>query len=40
MGDPSRGALSLVANADTTLLIYGLFQKGRVLAKDAVKRTL
>ena len=25
-----------VANTDTKLLIYGLFQKGRVLAQDAV----
>ena len=29
-------ALGPVANTDTTLLIYGLFQKGRVLAQDAV----
>ena len=29
-------ALSPVANTDTKLLIYGLFQKGRVLAQDAV----
>ena len=29
-------ALGLVANTDTKLLIYGLFQKGRVLAQDAV----
>ena len=27
-------ALGLVANTDTKLLIYGLFQKGRVLAQD------
>ena len=27
-------ALGPVANADTKLLIYGLFQKGRVLAQD------
>ena len=27
-------ALGPVANTDTTLLIYGLFQKGRVLAQD------
>ena len=27
-------ALGLVANIDTKLLIYGLFQKGRVLAQD------
>ena len=30
-------ALGPVANTDTKLLIYGLFQKGRVLAQDAVK---
>ena len=29
-------ALGPVANADTKLLIYGLFQKGRVLAQDGV----
>ena len=29
-------ALGPVANTDTKLLIYGLFQKGRVLAQDAV----
>ena len=29
-------ALGLVANTDTKLLIYGLFQKGRVLAQDGV----
>ena len=29
-------ALSPVANTDTKLLIYGLFQKGRVLAQDGV----
>ena len=29
-------ALGPVANTDTTLLIYGLFQKGRVLAQDGV----
>ena len=28
-----------VANTDTKLLIYGLFQKGRVLAQDAVSET-
>ena len=28
------GALGPVANTDTKLLIYGLFQKGRVLAQD------
>ena len=29
-------ALRLVASTDTKLLIYGLFQKGRVLAQDGV----
>ena len=29
--------LGPVANTDTKLLIYGLFQKGRVLAQDAVR---
>ena len=29
-------ALGPVANTDTKLLIYGLFQKGRVLAQDAL----
>ena len=29
-------ALGPVANTDTKLLIYGLFQKGRVLGQDAV----
>ena len=29
-------ALGPVANTDTKLLIYGLFQKGRVLAHDAL----
>ena len=29
-------ALGPVANTDTKLLIYGLFQKGRVLAQYAV----
>ncbi len=29
-------ALGPVANTDTKLLIYGLFQKGRVLAQDVV----
>ena len=29
-------ALGPVANTDTKLLIYGLFQKGRVLAQDRV----
>ena len=31
-------ALGPVANTDTKLLIYGLFQKGRVLAQDEVER--
>ena len=31
-------ALAPVANTDTKLLIYGLFQKGRVLAQDGVQR--
>ena len=30
-------ALGPVANTDTKLLIYGLFQKGRVLAQDEVE---
>ena len=30
-------ALGPVANTDTKLLIYGLFQKGRVLAQDGVR---
>ena len=29
-------ALGPVANTDTKLLIYGLFQKGRILAQDGV----
>ena len=29
-------ALGPVANTDTKFLIYGLFQKGRVLAQDGV----
>ncbi len=29
-------ALGPVANTDTELLIYGLFQKGRVLAQDGM----
>ena len=29
-------ALGPVANTDTNLLIYGLFQKGRVLAQDGI----
>ena len=33
-------ALGPVANTDTKLLIYGLFQKGRVLAQDAVTHVL
>ena len=32
-------ALGPVANTDTKLLIYGLFQKGRVLAQDGVGGT-
>ena len=31
-------ALGPVANTDTKLLIYGLFQKGRVLAQDGMKQ--
>ena len=31
-------ALGPVANTDTKLLIYGLFQKGRVLAQDGEKQ--
>ncbi len=31
-----RWVLGPVANTDTKLLIYGLFQKGRVLAQDGV----
>ena len=30
-------ALGPVANTDSKLLIYGLFQKGRVLAQDGVE---
>ena len=30
------GAHSRTSNTDTKLLIYGLFQKGRVLAQDGV----
>ena len=30
-------ALGPVANTDTKLLIYGLFQRGRVLAQDGVR---
>ena len=33
-------ALGPVANTDTKLLIYGLFQKGRVLAQDGFIRLL
>ena len=33
-------ALGPVANTDTKLLIYGLFQKGRVLAQDGVRRAV
>ena len=33
-------ALGPVANTDTKLLIYGLFQKGRVLAQDGVEARL
>ena len=33
-------AFGPVANTDTKLLIYGLFQKGRVLAQDAVRGLL
>ena len=32
-------ALGPVANTDTKLLIYGLFQKGRVLAQDGVQES-
>ena len=32
-------ALGPVANTDTKLLIYGLFQKGRVLAQDGMQTT-
>ena len=32
-------ALGPVANTDTKLLIYGLFQKGRVLAQDGISRS-
>ena len=31
-------ALGPVANTDTKLLIYGLFQKGRVLAQDGEQK--
>ncbi len=33
-------ALGPVANTDTKLLIYGLFQKGRVLAQDGIRRSV
>ena len=33
-------ALGPVANTDTKLLIYGLFQKGRVLAQDGVNNKI
>ena len=33
-------ALGPVANTDTKLLIYSLFQQGRVLAQDGVLRVL
>ena len=33
-------ALGPVANTDTKLLIYGLFQKGRVLAQDGVSSSV
>ena len=33
-------ALGPGANTDTKLLIYGLFQKGRVLAQDGVRDTV
>ncbi len=33
-------ALGPVANTDTKLLIYGLFQKGRVLAQDGIRKAL
>ena len=33
-------ALGPVANTDTKLLIYGLFQKGRVLAQDGDARLI
>ena len=31
------GAHSRISNTDTKLLIYGLFQKGRVLAQDGAR---
>ncbi len=33
-------ALGPVANTDTKLLVYGLFQKGRVLAQDGIVSSL
>ena len=33
-------ALGPVANTDTKFLIYGLFQKGRVLAQDGVRSSV
>ena len=33
-------AFGPVANTDTKLLIYGLFQKGRVLAQDGVEKKI
>ena len=33
-------ALGPVANTDTKLLIYGLFQKGRVLAQDGEQQQI
>ena len=33
-------ALGTAANTDTKLLIYGLFQKGRVLAQDAIEASV
>ena len=36
MAEAPPTALGPVANTDTKLLIYGLFQKGRVLAQDAI----
>ncbi len=32
-------ALGPVANTDTKLLVYGLFQKGRVLAQDGTRKS-
>ena len=33
-------ALGTVANTDTKLMIYGLFQKGRVLAQDGEQKQI